>query len=167
MSVAIHSILVATDFSAASEEATAYAFRLARTLGARVYLMHVVPESDVQVMRALGGHLQSQIDPDTLVQTYYTDADKRLSQLVETAQVADLVQERLIVTGQPASEIISWATAKNVQLIIVGTHGRSGLNRVMMGSVAEHVLRLAACPVLIVPVRQHLEPGPAAAAATP
>jgi nucleotide-binding universal stress UspA family protein len=167
MSVDIHSILVATDFSAASEVATSYALRLARTLGARLYLMHVVPESDVQVMRALRGHLQSQIDPDALVQTYYTDADKRLSQLVETAQAADLVQERLIVTGQPASEIISWAAAKNVQLIIVGTHGRSGLNRVMMGSVAEHVLRLATCPVLIVPARQNVEPQPAASVATP
>jgi nucleotide-binding universal stress UspA family protein len=167
MSVVIHSILVATDFSAASEVATSYAFRLARILGASVYLIHVVPESDVQIMRALRGHLQTQIDPDTLVQAYYTDADKRLSQLVETAQAAELVQERLVVTGQPASEIISWAAAKNVQLIIVGTHGRSGLNRVMMGSVAEHVLRLAACPVLIVPAQQHVEPGPAATVAPP
>jgi nucleotide-binding universal stress UspA family protein len=167
MSVDIHSILVATDFSEASEVATSYAFRLARTLAASLYLIHVVPESDVQVMTALRGHLQSHIDPDTLVQTYYTDADKRLSQLVETAHTADLVPERLIVTGQPASEIISWAAAKNVQLIIVGTHGRSGLNRVMMGSVAEHVLRLATCPVLIVPARQHVEPEPAATVATP
>jgi universal stress protein A len=154
MSVEIQTLLVATDFSAASEAATAYAFQLARTLNARLYLLHVVPESDVQVMRTLRGHLQSHIEPDTLIQTYYADADKRLAQLVESAQAADLVQERLIVTGQPASEIISTAAAKQVQIIILGTHGRSGLTRVMMGSVAEHVLRLATCPVLVVPGRQ-------------
>jgi nucleotide-binding universal stress UspA family protein len=164
MSVDIHRILVATDFSEASELATAYAFHLARTLGAGLYLIHVVPESDAQVVRALREPLQSHIDPDALMQTYYTEADKRLSHLVETAPAADVVQERLIATGQPASEIISWAAAKNVQLIVVGTHGRSGLNRVVMGSVAEHVLRLAACPVLIVPARQNVEPGPAAGA---
>lgn len=164
MSVEIQTLLVATDFSDASEAATAYAFQLARTLNAKLYLLHVVPESDVQVMRTLRGHLQSHIDPDTLVQTYYADADKRLSQLVESAQAADLVQECLIVTGQPASEIISWAAAKQAQIIIVGTHGRSGLNRVMMGSVAEHVLRLATCPVLVVPGRQDIQAAEAAPA---
>jgi nucleotide-binding universal stress UspA family protein len=157
MSVEIQTLLVATDFSDASEAATAYAFQLARTLNAKLYLLHVVPESDVQVMRALRGHLQSHIEPDTLIQTYYADADKRLAQLVESAQAADLVQECLIVTGQPASEIISWASAKQAQIIIVGTHGRSGINRVMMGSVAEHVLRLATCPVLVVPGRQDIQ----------
>jgi nucleotide-binding universal stress UspA family protein len=162
MSVDIHTILVATDFSDASAAATAYAFQLARTVSAKLYLIHVVPESDVQVMRALRGHLQSHIETDALVQIYYADADQRLTQLVDRAHATDLVQERLIVTGQPASEIISWAAAKNVDLIIVGTHGRSGLNRVMMGSVAEHVLRLAACPVLIVPVRQDEDSGSAA-----
>jgi nucleotide-binding universal stress UspA family protein len=154
MSDDIRTILVATDFSEASAAATSYAFQLARTLDATLCLLHVVPESDIQVTRALQGHLESHIDPDALLQTYYTDAEKRLAALVESAHAAEFVQERLIVTGQPASEIVSWAAAKDVQLIILGTHGRSGLNRVMMGSVAEHVLRLAACPVLVVPGRQ-------------
>lgn len=166
MSVEIRTILVATDFSDASAAATTYAFQLARTLKTKLYLLHVVPESDVQVMVALRGHLQSHIEPDALIQTYFTDAEKRLTELVEANQVADLVQERLIVTGQPASEIISTATAKHAQLIIVGTHGRSGLNRVMMGSVAEHVLRLAQCPVLVVPGRHNHQPTPATPLAT-
>jgi nucleotide-binding universal stress UspA family protein len=58
------------------------------------------------------------------------------------------------VTGQPASEIVSWAAAKHAQIILVGTHGRSGLERVLLGSVAEHVLRLASCAVLVVPTPQ-------------
>lgn len=166
MAVEIRTILVATDFSDASATATTYAFQLARTLKTKLYLLHVVPESDVQVMRALRGHLQSHIEPDTLIQTYYADAEKRLTELIAANQAADLVQERLIVTGQPASEIISVATAKHTQLIIVGTHGRSGLNRVMMGSVAEHVLRLAQCPVLVVPGHHDRQPTSAANLAT-
>jgi nucleotide-binding universal stress UspA family protein len=154
MSVDIQTILVATDFSIASEAATTYAFQLARALGVSVYLLHVVPESDVEVMMALRGHLQSHISREALIQTLYTEAEKRLAALVDNANAHDLVQERLIVTGQPASEIVSWAAAKHAQIILVGTHGRSGLDRVLLGSVAEHVLRLASCAVLVVPTPQ-------------
>ena len=112
MSVDIQTILVATDFSTASEAATTYAFQLARALGVRVTLLHVVPESDVEVMAALRGNLQSYISREVLIQTFYTEAEKRLAALVDHANAHDLVQERLIVAGQPASEIVSWATAK-------------------------------------------------------
>jgi nucleotide-binding universal stress UspA family protein len=154
MSADIQTILVATDFSTASEAATTYAFQLARSLGARVILLYVVPESDVEVMTALRGHLQSHISREVLIQTLYTEAEKRLAALVEHAKAHDLVQEHLIVTGQPASEIVSWAIAKQAQIILVGTHGRSGLDRALLGSVAEHVLRLASCAVLVVPTSQ-------------
>jgi nucleotide-binding universal stress UspA family protein len=154
MPVNIETILVATDFSEASAAATTYAFQLARTIGARVYVLHVVPESDVEVMVALQGHLQSEISREALIQTFYTDADKQLTTLIDDAKASALVQERLIVTGQPVSEIVSWAAAKHAQLVIMGTHGRSGLERVLLGSVAEHVLRLAPCAVLVVPSRQ-------------
>jgi nucleotide-binding universal stress UspA family protein len=151
MSVDLQTILVATDFSTASEAATTYAFQLARTLGVRVILLHVVPESDVEMMVALRGHLQSCISREVLLQTLYTEAEARLAALVDHTKAHDLVQDRLIVTGQPASEIVSWAIAKQAQMILVGTHGRSGLERVLLGSVAEHVLRLASCAVLVVP----------------
>lgn len=151
MTAALQTMLVATDFSAASETAVLYAFQLARSLGVRVILLHVVPESDVAVMAALRQHLQTNISREALVQTFYNEAERQLAALVDHASAHDLVQERLIVTGQPASEIVSWATAKQAQLILLGTHGRSGLNRVLLGSVAEHVLRLASCAVLVVP----------------
>jgi nucleotide-binding universal stress UspA family protein len=147
----IQTILVATDFSDASAPATAYAFSLARALHARLYIMHVVPEDDVRVITAIRGYLQSEVTPESLVQTFYDDADKRLATLVEDAHATDLVHERLIVTGQPAAEIMSWAAAKQVQLIVIGTHGRRGVTRFLMGSVAERVLREAPCAVLVVP----------------
>jgi len=151
MTTDIQTMLVATDLSDASAPATAYADSLARALHARLYLIYVVPEDDVRAITAISGYLQSEITPAALVETFYTEADKRLTTLVEEAHATDLVQERLTVTGQPAATIISWAAAKQAQLIIIGTHGRHGVTRFFMGSVAERVLREAPCSVLVVP----------------
>jgi len=112
MSPDIQIMLVATDFSEASAPATAYAFFLARTLDACLYVLHVVPEEDVRMLTAISGHLQSEVTPAALVETLYTEADKRLTTLMENALATDLVQERLMVTGQPAAAIMSWAAAK-------------------------------------------------------
>jgi nucleotide-binding universal stress UspA family protein len=120
-------------------------------LNAHLYIIYVVSEDDVRVLTAIRGYLQSEVTPAALVETFYTEADKRLTTLVEEAHATDLVPERLIVTGQPAAAIISWATAKQAQLIIIGTHGRRGVTRFFMGSVAERVLREAPCAVLVVP----------------
>lgn len=147
----IQTILVATDLSDASAPATTYAFSLARALNAHLYIIYVVPEDDVRVVTAISGYLQSEVTPTALVETFYTEADKRLTTLVEEAHATDLVRERLIVTGQPAAAIMSWAAAKQAQLIIIGTHGRHGVTRFFMGSVAERVLREAPCAVLVVP----------------
>jgi nucleotide-binding universal stress UspA family protein len=147
----IQTILVATDLSDASAPATAYAFSLAHALNAHLYIVYVVPEDDVRVITAISGYLQSEVTPASLVETFYAEADKRLTTLVEEAHAADLVRERLIVTGQPAAAIMSWAAAKQAQLIIIGTHGRHGVTRFFMGSVAERVLREAPCAVLVVP----------------
>jgi len=153
MSINIQIILVGTDFSEASQPATTYAFRLARALRARLYLMHVVPEEDLRLITSINQYLQSFITPITLTDIFYTEADKRLTQLMEDAQATDVVQERLVVTGQPADAILSWAVAKQVQLIILGTHGRRGVQHFFMGSVAERVLRGAPCAVVVVPAK--------------
>ena len=151
MSVDIQTILVATDFSDASAPATAYAFSLAHALNARLYLMHVVPEGDVQMITAIRAYLQSEVTPEALVDIFYTEATRRLATLVEEAHATELVQERRVVTGDPAAELMRYAAAKHVQLIIIGTHGRRGVSRFLMGSVAERVLREAPCAVLVVP----------------
>jgi universal stress protein A len=151
MSGDIQTILVATDFSEASAPATAYSFSLARALNARLSILHVVPEDDVRVITAIRAYLQSEVTPEILVNTLYTEATKRLATLVEEAHAAELVHERLVVTGDPAAEIMRCAAAKQVPLIIIGSHGRRGVTRFLMGSVAERVLREAPCAVLVVP----------------
>jgi nucleotide-binding universal stress UspA family protein len=86
MSVDTETILVGTDFSDASAAATAYAISLARALKARLYILHVVPEEDVRVITAIRAYLQSEVTPETLVATFYTEATKRLATLVEEAR---------------------------------------------------------------------------------
>ena len=152
MSMDIQTILVATDFSEASAAAIGYAFYLTRSLNAHLYVMHVVPEDDVRVLTAIGAPLQSEVTPEVFVDTLYAEADKRLTTLVQDALATDLVQERLLVTGEPAAAIMSCAAAKQAQIIVLGTHGRTGVTRLLMGSVAERVLREAPCAVLVVPV---------------
>ena len=164
MPIDIQTILVATDLSEASAPATAYAFSLARALNAHLYLLSVVPEDDVRMITAISAHLQSGVTPEALVETLYTEANKRLATLLEEAQATDLVHERLIVTGEPAAAIMSWAVAKQAQLIIIGTHGRHGVTRFLTGSVAECVLREAPCAVLVVPATARREDASAAAA---
>ncbi len=153
MALDIQTLMVATDFSEASEAALSYAFRLAHHLNARLNVVHVVPEEDVQILTALSSRLQSHITAETLREVLYTDADKRLSTLVEQANAKALIRERLIVTGQPAETIISWAASKRPHVLVLGTHRRRGVDHLLLGSVAERVLRQAPCTVLIVPAK--------------
>jgi len=151
MALKIQTLMVATDFSEASEAALAYAFRLARMLHARLDVVHVVPEDDVQILTALSSRLQSHMTAETLREVLYADADKRLTAMVEQANAKELIGERLIVTGRPAEAIVSWAASKQPQVLILGTHRRHGVDHLLLGSVAERVLRQATCAVLIVP----------------
>lgn len=155
MPIDIQAILVGTDFSEASQPATTYAFRLARALRARLYLLHVVPEDDLRLITSISQHLQSAIAPTALTDVFYSEAHKQLTELIAQANATDVVHERLVVTGQPADVIISWATAKQVQLIILGTHGYRGINRFLMGSVTDRVVRQAPCAVIVVPAKSH------------
>ncbi len=149
----LQTLMVATDFSEASEAAMAYAFRLARTLRAKLDIVHVVPEGDVQLITGLSERLQSHITAETLREVLYADADKRLETIVEQANAGEFVRERLIVTGRPAEAIMSWAASKQPAVLILGTHRRRGIDHLMIGSVAERVLNQAPCAVLIVPAK--------------
>jgi nucleotide-binding universal stress UspA family protein len=133
-------VLFATDFSAASEEAARVAREMARQWGARLHVVHVVPPVT---------------DPG-----WGADQLKRLA-----GPPAEGIQiETALLSGRPARAILSYARDKGVGLIVLGTHGRTGVSRAMLGSVAESVVRMAHCPVLTVPGPGGA-PAPAAAAA--
>lgn len=135
--LSFHTILHPTDFSEPSEHALSLAAALARDHGARLVLLHVVPPPAV-----LGGDALVLPPPDT-----HDEEKRRLDRL---AVPAGLPAERRLAEGDPAVEILRLAKECNADLIVLGTHGRTGLRRLLMGSVAEQIVRWSDCPVLTV-----------------
>lgn len=134
----VREILLATDFSEASEAAVRAARDYARHFGARVHLFHVASAEE----RGLAGLLAG---------------------LAATFGATPTVV-RAAAGGAPAPEIVKYARDNGIDLIILGTHGRTGVSRALLGSVAERVVRTAACPVLTVPAGAAIAAGQTEAA---
>lgn len=138
-------ILVPTDFSSGSEQAWGVARRLAGPLGAEIVLIHVLVETPLYSE----GPFTMKHARDVF------DAARRwaLDMLgAWTAKATDsgLEARWVVATGVPHEEIVAAATRERADLIVLGTHGRGGLDRALLGSVADRVIRLAPCPVLTV-----------------
>jgi nucleotide-binding universal stress UspA family protein len=139
----IQHILVPMDFSAYAEQALDYAIGLADKLQARLTLLHVV---HIMPLGVAGGEA-------TLPYSYIVDLEEEVQEEMEQyrqrVQDAGLAVDLAIVHGIPFQHIIEVAQDKDVNLIVIGTHGRTGLQHMLLGSVAEKVVRLAPCPVLV------------------
>jgi universal stress protein A len=137
-------LLCPTDFSRASRPAFAWALALAKQDRARLCLLHVlVPPSPF-----LGDSL-----PASYVELGVRarrEAERRLAALVAQAKTARVQVEAQLTEGVPDEEILRAARRQRADLIVIGTHGRTGLGRMFMGSVAERVLQRATAPVLTV-----------------
>jgi nucleotide-binding universal stress UspA family protein len=130
-------ILAATDFSDASEQAVEYAVQLAKALGARLTLVHVFDEPFPY---------QVPVAPE-----YTADLRARLEARCAELRASGCPARAVVRKGVPWSEVVSAASAEGADLIVVGTHGRRGLPRWLLGSVAERIVRLAPVPVVAVP----------------
>jgi nucleotide-binding universal stress UspA family protein len=131
-------ILVPIDFSAHSTQALSYAITMAQKLQARVILLHVIYTPSLA-----GADLTMQMA------TINNAAQQAMDECWQQVQTAGVQGERSICQGNPWQEIVAKAKEFQVDLIIMGTHGRTGLQHVFLGSVAEKVIRLAPCPVLV------------------
>lgn len=133
-------ILFPTDFSLTSESALCWAASLARDTGARLLIVYVEEPPTPYV----GG--------EYAIPEATSPARNELAKLLAHVVPSDesVAYEHRLLLGDPAPEIVHLAKEENVDLIVMGTHGRSGLTRLLMGSVAEHVVRRAECPVLTV-----------------
>ena len=146
----IKSILFPTDFSEYNEAALKLASTLASESKATLYIIHV---HDVQGLSAAAGEF-SYLDAPTW-QEQLRNAEEQLENVVPS--LPGLSYERQCLTGNPVVEILKFVDDHNVDLIVMASHGRTGLPRLLMGSIAEGVMRKAPCPVLIVkePRRKH------------
>jgi nucleotide-binding universal stress UspA family protein len=142
----LKTIVVPYDFSQYAEYAFTWAFGLAETCRANIVLVHAVP---------LLAHLSYPFgvtlsDVPRLDAELEAEAKQRLEEVAGQRRTAGVRVAVCILRGNPTSEICQAATQEHADLIVMGSHGRTGLAHVLLGSVAENVVRLAPCPVLVV-----------------
>jgi universal stress protein A len=143
--LSIRRILFPTDFSEPAEYAWTYAMTFAQEFGAEVHLVHVVtPPPRLTEAYAVD------FDPERTVQSLTAEASAAMDQQVEAAKSRSLIFRREVRVGVDFREIIDYAAKQDIDLIVMATHGRTGLAHVLLGSVAEKVVRKAPCPVLTI-----------------
>jgi nucleotide-binding universal stress UspA family protein len=142
--IEIHAIVAPTDFSAHSEKAVRYACGLAERLGSELHLVHVLSE----ILPAGPDPLMMPVMPPE----YYKENEDRAKETLGRLLDPSWGSPRSVVTavrwGGPVESIVSYAIENRSDLIVIATHGRTGLSHVLLGSVAERIVREAPCPVL-------------------
>jgi len=150
MTIRLQKILLPTDFSTYSATATQYACELVTRFNAELHLLHT-----------LETHLTSTptfamaLDLPKYVSESRAAAEKSLAGVVDPQWSAGRTVVQAVVEGSPKTEIIRYARTHDIDLIVLATHGRTGLAHVIIGSVAESVVRTAPCPVLTVRPKGH------------
>ena len=143
----IRRIMHATDFSPASRAAFTQAVELARVTGAELILAHALSF----VPPYLGG--EAYMSPSTwdrIEASARSTARRRLDALIGRARKAGVRARALVIVGSPYEQIARAAGSARAEMLVVGTHGRTGLPRLLVGSVAQRILATARCPVLLV-----------------
>ncbi len=135
----ISTIVLATDLSTASTEATSRAVDLADRLGARLLIVNVLEKH-----RVSGSGSHERVDQSR------AEREAHMVTLVRDARDSGVNAEFLVWEGDPGTSIAAAAEAENADMVVVGTRGRSGAERMILGSVSDHVVRHAPCPVLVV-----------------
>ncbi|HEX5708679.1 MAG TPA: universal stress protein [Pyrinomonadaceae bacterium] len=143
----IRSILLPTDFSECAAHAVPAAAELARLTGARIVCLHVIepvvpavgwtPVAEPLPLADVGAHLEE-------------TAARELPRFARSPECEGLEVEEVIARGEAASEIVRVARERGADVIVISSHGRTGLGRIIFGSTAESVVRHAHCPVLVV-----------------
>src|SRR6185369_1020454 len=150
--ITVKNILVATDFGEASDSALRYGRELAGQFGATLHVVNVVENFYVTTF---GAETYAAIVPE-MQRELEAGARKRLDEaLIDSDRSGPASKAVVITSGSPAYAIVDYARENGIDLIVMGTHGRGALAQLLMGSVAERVVRIASCPVLTVRNPEH------------
>lgn len=145
--IALKTVLVATDFSDAADIAIRYGRALAHKFEASLHVLHVADDVNAGAM-ATPGYVG---DFSAYQDNFEQECCAKVTAMLSEADRAALQAKCVVVTSnEPAQAILDYAKTNAADLVIVGTHGHGGLGHIIMGSVAETVVRTAACPVLTV-----------------
>jgi universal stress protein A len=145
MIISMKRILFPTDFSEPAKEAQQYAMALAERFGAELHLLHVIP-----MVIPYPDAASPFVLPQEELQLQIESADKRLIDELDPAWSMQHPVVHSAVVGLAVDEILNYVKEREIDLIVVGTHGHTGLTRLLIGSVAEKLVRVANCPVLTV-----------------
>lgn len=146
-------VLAPTDFSESSEEAMRHACWLAERFGAELHVLHVLTE----VVPTGPDPLMMPVMPPQFYQDDEDKARKALEGVVKPAWGKPASVETAVRWGSAAEAIVDYATERAIDLIVLSTHGRTGLSHILLGSVAERIVREAPCPVLTIRRRKKAE----------
>jgi nucleotide-binding universal stress UspA family protein len=135
-------IAIATDGSENNRKAISHGIKIAKLSGAMVHALHVVDTSSFSQSWTVGW--------ETIYEILKKEGQKATSKIREFGDVSGVDVREVLLEGHPASEIINFAENNNIDLIVMGTLGKTGLDRFLMGSVAEKVVRNSKVPVLVV-----------------
>ncbi|MGE5893501.1 MAG: universal stress protein, partial [bacterium] len=141
-------ILVANDGSKYGEAAAAKAIDIAKRCGSELIAVSVVPSEMLSNISPDTGFTQEQIE--LMTREMLAVSERSVTSVVTAAQQAGVKVEQLVLGGRPYETIVETAKEKRCDLIVVGSHGRTGLKKLFMGSVAERVIGLSPCAVLVV-----------------
>ena len=150
MTIRIQRILIPVDFSENSIAALNYACALAEKYAAELHLLHALEIHPITTPDFGMG-----LDLPRYAEEPRASAAKKLGQLLDPTWSQKHAVVQAIVEGSPVKEIIGYARMQTIDLIVVSTHGRTGLAHVLMGGVTENIVRMAPCPVLTVRPHGH------------
>jgi nucleotide-binding universal stress UspA family protein len=155
-------ILVATDFSDTAAAALAQGVALASATGAKLTLLHVIYAEKINetllgldameyLTRVMSTPTeQAPYSPTLGIERLRDAAKEKLAEAVANVAGPRLAIETAIAEGRPSEEVLAFANTEGVDLIVLGTHGRGAIGKALLGSVADHVIRQAECPVMVV-----------------
>jgi len=149
--IALNRVLVATDFSEPSVAALRYGRGLAAAFHAALHVVHVVPDSMALPWATMADGLAMA----DVQKQWEREARERLEQLIPENERPGLGVRLVTLAGDPVRQMTAYAAEHDIDLLVLGTHGRGPLSHLVLGSVAERVVRTAPCPVLTVRHPQH------------
>ena len=149
--IKFHRILLPTDFSANSRMAQAYACDFAEQHQAELHLLHVTQEMVLVAADPLSGFTLPAANTDAA----RTGVERELKNFLDPAWTAKRRVVHAVRSGSPFVEVVRYAREHEIDLIVISTHGRTGLAHVLLGSAAENIVRTAPCPVLTVRPDDH------------
>jgi len=150
----INKILLATDGSETSMRAAKNAVSIGKKAGATVTAVYVV---DVHRLAQLPGYAAMPGIKDNLMELMFKEGSEALEEIEDMARDAGVAYERVLAEGDPGEELLKFCRDPGFDLIVLGTIGKSGLKRFLLGSVAEKVVRHSHVPVLVVPAKDEQE----------